>query len=126
METTNEKAISFKHRRGTDSCPVRREDGDNTRIPHYPNGFHGTMRSQNLSGESGGDLPQQNKNQIKTMNNALINKSKVKKYILEFAATNRAHKFSRVSQESIDRVEAAARAAAKAIVTSAPSKGKTL
>jgi hypothetical protein len=60
------------------------------------------------------------------MNNALINKSKVKKYILEFAATNRAHKFSRVSQESIDRVEAAARAAAKAIVTSAPSKGKTL
>jgi hypothetical protein len=60
------------------------------------------------------------------MNNALINKSKVKKYILEFAATNRAHKFSRVSQESIDRVEAAARAAAKSIVTSAPSKGKTL
>ena len=84
------------------------------------------MRSQNLSGESGADLPQQNKNQIKTMNNALINKSKVKKYILEFAATNRAHKFSRVSQESIDRVEAAARAAARAIVTSAPSKGKTL
>jgi len=56
----------------------------------------------------------------------LINKSKVKKYILEFAETNRAHKFTRVSQEAIDRVEAAARAAAKAIVTSAPSKGKTL
>lgn len=55
----------------------------------------------------------------------LINKSKVKKYILEFAETNRAHKFTRVSQEAIDRVEAAARAAAKAVVTSAPSKGKT-
>ena len=60
------------------------------------------------------------------MSNSLISTSKVKRYILEFAATNRAHKFSRVSQESIDRVEAAARAAAKAIVTSAPSKGKTL
>ena len=56
----------------------------------------------------------------------LINKSKVKKYILEFAEANRAHKFTRVSQEAIDRVEAAARVAAKAIVTSAPSKGKTL
>jgi hypothetical protein len=56
----------------------------------------------------------------------LINKSKVKKYILEFAEANRAHKFTRVSQEAIDRVEAAARCAAKAIVTSAPSKGKTL
>jgi hypothetical protein len=86
------------------------------------------MRSSDLSRESGADLPQQNKNQIKnhTMNNALINKSKVKKYILEFAEANRAHKFSRVSQETIDRVEAAARSACKAIVTQAPSKGKTL
>ena len=58
--------------------------------------------------------------------NSLINKSKVKKYILEFAEANRSHKFTRVSQEAIDRVEAAARAAAKAIVTSAPSKGKTI
>jgi hypothetical protein len=58
--------------------------------------------------------------------NTLINKSKVKRYILEFAEANRAHKFSRVSQETIDRVEAAARSACKAIVTQAPSKGKTL
>lgn len=56
----------------------------------------------------------------------LINRSKVKRYILDFASDNRAHKFTRVSQEAIDRVEAAARAAAKSIVTSAPSKGKTL
>lgn len=60
------------------------------------------------------------------MNNALISKSKVKRYILDFASTNRAHKFTRVSQETLDKVEAAARAAAKSIVTSAPSKGKTL
>lgn len=56
----------------------------------------------------------------------LINRSKVKRYILDFASENRAHKFTRVSQEALDKVEAAARTAAKAIVTSAPSKGKTL
>ena len=64
MGTTNEKTIRFKYRRGTDSGPVRREDGDNTRIPRHPNGFHGKMRIPNLSGESGNDLPKQNKNQI--------------------------------------------------------------
>jgi hypothetical protein len=61
-----------------------------------------------------------------TKMNTLINKSKVKKYILEFAEANRAHKFTRVSQEAMDKVEAAVRSACKAIVTSAPSKGKTL
>lgn len=59
------------------------------------------------------------------MNN-LINKSQVKKFILEYAAANRAHKFSRVSQEALDKIGAATRAACKAIVTHAPSKGKTL
>lgn len=58
--------------------------------------------------------------------NSLINKSKVKRFILDFASENRAHKFTRVSQETLDKVEAAARSAARAIVTSAPSKGKTL
>lgn len=58
--------------------------------------------------------------------NTLTKPSKVKQFILDYAAQNRAHKFSRVSQETLDKVECAARAAAKAIVTSAPSKGKTL
>ena len=60
------------------------------------------------------------------MSNSLISASKVKRYILDFAGANRSHKFTRVSQEAIDRVEAAARSACKAIVTQAPSKGKTL
>jgi hypothetical protein len=60
------------------------------------------------------------------MSNNLTSPSKVKKYMIEFAAANRAHKFTRVSQEAVDKVEAAARSAARAIVTSAPSKGKTL
>ena len=60
------------------------------------------------------------------MSNSLISRSKVKRYILDFAVANRSHKFTRVSQEALDKVEAAARSAARAIVTSAPSKGKTL
>jgi len=79
------------------------------------------MRDKDYPRNAGHNLQKQNH----TMN-TLINKSKVKKFILEFAEANRAHKFSRVSQEAIDRVEAAARAACKAVVTSAPSKGKTL
>lgn len=60
------------------------------------------------------------------MTTTLTNKSKVKRYILDFAAENRAHKFTRVSQEALDKIELAARAAAKSLVMSAPSKGKTL
>ena len=127
LESYSNEKTHPQHRGGTDSRPVRREDGDNARIPRYPDRFHGTMRSQDFSRESCADLPIQNKNQIeRTTMTTLINKSKVKRYILDYAATNRSHKFTRVSQEAIDRVEAAARAAAKSIVTSAPSKGKTL
>jgi hypothetical protein len=52
--------------------------------------------------------------------------AKVRQYILDYAAKNRHHKFTRVSQETLDRVEAAARSVCKTIVTSAPSKGATL
>ena len=57
---------------------------------------------------------------------SLVNKTKVRRYVLDFAAGSRAHKFTRVSQGAIDKVEAAARQAARALVTTAPSKGKTL
>lgn len=60
------------------------------------------------------------------MSSQLISPSKVKRFILDYAKANRSHTFTRVSQDAIDLVEAAARSAAKAIVTSAPSKGKTL
>jgi hypothetical protein len=60
------------------------------------------------------------------MSSQLISPSKVKRFILDYAKDNRSHKFTRVSQDAIARVEAAARSAAKQIVTSAPSKGKTL
>jgi hypothetical protein len=60
------------------------------------------------------------------MGASITSPTKVKRYILNYAKDNRSHKFTRVSQEALDRVEAAARSAAKQIVTSAPSKGKTL
>ena len=60
------------------------------------------------------------------MGNSITSPTKVKRFILDYAKGNRSHKFTRVSQEALDRVEAAARSAAKQIVTSAPSKGKTL
>jgi hypothetical protein len=60
------------------------------------------------------------------MSNSIISPSKVKRFILDHAAKSRAHKFTRVSQTAIDKVEAAARSACRHIVDSAPSKGKTL
>jgi len=60
------------------------------------------------------------------MSSQLISPTKVKRFLLDYAKDHRSHKFTRVSQEALDRVEAAARSAAKQIVTAAPSKGKTL
>jgi hypothetical protein len=45
---------------------------------------------------------------------------------MDMAATTRHHKFTQVSQETLDKVEAAARSAARTIVASAPSKGKRI
>jgi hypothetical protein len=60
------------------------------------------------------------------MSSKLITVKNVKQYLLDYAAKNRHHKFTRVSQTAIDRVEAAARSACKSIVITAPSKGETL
>lgn len=63
---------------------------------------------------------------IHIMSNNLTKPAQVRKFILEIAKANRHHIFTQVRQESLDKVEAAARSAARAIVMSAPSKGKTL
>ena len=60
------------------------------------------------------------------MSNYIVSKSKVKKFALEYAATNKAHPFTRVSQEFIDAVEANARTFIRNTVQSNPSKGKTI
>jgi hypothetical protein len=60
------------------------------------------------------------------MSNSLIVTGKVRQYLLDTASKTRHHKFTRVSKDTIMKVEAAARSAAKAIVAAAPSKGETL
>lgn len=60
------------------------------------------------------------------MSNELIRPKNVRQYLLDYAAKTRHHKFTQVSPDTIDRIEAATRSACKAIVTAAPSKGKTL
>jgi hypothetical protein len=50
----------------------------------------------------------------------------VKKYLLEYASSKRAHKFTRVSQQTLDAIEVAAKIACQRVVDTAPSKGVTL
>jgi hypothetical protein len=65
------------------------------------------------------------------MSNYIVSPSKVKRFILDYAKENQKHlppayHITRIRQSSVDRVEAAARAACRSIFHSAPSKGKTL
>jgi hypothetical protein len=60
------------------------------------------------------------------MSNNLTKPAQVRKFILELAKANRHHIFTIVRQESLDKVEAAARSAARSLVMSAPSKGKKI
>ena len=56
----------------------------------------------------------------------LITVKHVKQYLLDHASKTRHHKFTQVSQTTLDRIEAAVRSTCQNIVNSAPSKGKTL
>jgi len=50
----------------------------------------------------------------------------VKQYLLDHASKTRHHKFTRVSEDTLMKVEAATRSACQSIVAAAPSKGQTL
>lgn len=58
--------------------------------------------------------------------NGLINKAKARRFILDHAARNRAHKFTRVSPCVYDQLEAFLRDKCRALVHSQPGKGKTI
>lgn len=60
------------------------------------------------------------------MSNNVTSPSKVKRFMIEYATANRAHKFTRVSQETLDKIEEGTRNLIRSHVNSAPSKGKTL
>ena len=55
----------------------------------------------------------------------ILNRSAARRYALEFALANRP-KFTRVSQEFLDRIEARAKAVIQAEVQRHPSLGVTL
>lgn len=57
---------------------------------------------------------------------SIIVKSLCKTYLLDFAARNRSHKFTRVSSKVYDYLEAKTRENMQNIVNSHPSKGKTI
>lgn len=56
----------------------------------------------------------------------LINKTKTRNFILEYAARTRAHKFTRVAPSVFDQLEASVRDKCRAIIQCQPSKGKTI
>lgn len=56
----------------------------------------------------------------------VINRQYVKDWALDYALTNRAHKFTRVSEQFLNAIETATKAAIIDRITRHPSKGKTL
>ena len=57
---------------------------------------------------------------------SLLNKSKCRAFLLDYAARSRHHKFTRVSQEAMDKIEIALRDVMRDIVQAQPSKGRTI
>ena len=61
-----------------------------------------------------------------TRRSHVINIDYVKRWALDYARTNRAHPFSRVSEQFLNAIEAATKAAIRDRIDRHPSKGKTL
>lgn len=59
-------------------------------------------------------------------NSSLLCRSKVKAYLLDHAKKSRHHKFTRVSADTLDKLEAVIRQACRTHVDKMPSKGTTL
>jgi len=57
---------------------------------------------------------------------SLLNKKAVRGFILDYAERSRAHKYTRVSPQVLDEIEAAVREKCRAIVRVQPSMGKTI
>jgi hypothetical protein len=56
----------------------------------------------------------------------LVNRSAARNFLLEFAARNRAHRFTRVGDAVYDQLEAALREKCRSLVNAQPSCGKTI
>lgn len=56
----------------------------------------------------------------------LVNRQAARRFLLEYAARNRSHRFTRVGDGVYDQLEAALREKCRALVSSQPSCGKTI
>ena len=56
----------------------------------------------------------------------LINKTHVRKFLLDYAQRSGRTQFTRVGQDTFDHIEAKVRETARNIVDTIPSKGKTI
>ncbi len=56
----------------------------------------------------------------------LVNRKCVRRFLLETAAANRAHRFTRVADTVFDQVESTIREKCRSIIRSQPSAGKTI
>ena len=56
----------------------------------------------------------------------LINKQNIRRFLLEHAEQNRAHRFTRVAESIYDQIEIAVREKCRDIVRSQPSAGRTI
>jgi len=61
-----------------------------------------------------------------TKRSRVINRDYVKRWALDYASTNRLHKFSRVSESFLNMIEADTKSAIRNRIMRHPSKGKTL
>ena len=57
---------------------------------------------------------------------ALTSPTKIRRFLLDHAKKTRHHKFTRVSQDTLDKIEGLTRKACTEHVKTAPSKGQTL
>lgn len=60
------------------------------------------------------------------MKTQFLNAKSTKQFALDYAAKSRAHKFERVGESFIQRIDAAVRQAIVREIAAHPSKGKTL
>ncbi len=56
----------------------------------------------------------------------LVNRQAVRRFLLEYAQHNRAHRFTRVADIAYDQIEMAVREKCRQIVHAQPSAGKTI
>ena len=61
-----------------------------------------------------------------TGNRGLLNRRRIRRFLLDYAERSRSHRFTRVTESVFDQLEAALRKRCRGIVHNQPSKGRTI